>query len=548
MTGNLRPAMARTRCSAVLAGLVALQMGGVPATAEEGLSVLEGPAPRHGAIETGDLLRPGALELRFGSHQTAPGTAVGTGRQVYTGGMTWRGDADLQFGLAAQVHDDPPEAPVGGLSPNITLLGLAGDVKWPILSTGRLSFAAAASLEAMRLDTELFGTPASGGAGDRVIGSLSFPLTYLLTPTLRAHLAPSLAVLPDALNGRDFFGASARLGAGATWQPARRLQAYGGALMPLGPGGNTLSETGEIERTPVWTLGARYAVTPRAAVDLFASNGLGATPATRHLTSFGDGSSPLFGAMLSYTPGRLASGRESYRPADGGAPIEGTRAVGDGLTLASGDTLPAGRLSIGSHAGTSGSAGLSLRYSPDRDLEFEALLERYGEDGSVGPDRNPSGDPRYMLGGRLRLLDQALGDPVSLSVRALAGRDVERPTVGVFYLALPMSRRLGEASSLTLSPRLASLGETTILGLGTGMTQALTERLRLLGEMTAVDGGEPAVWAAGLQYDLFPKRKIGLEISAGNAIGTQGLGAMVAQEEPILRLGIEMTLGRGSAW
>ncbi len=45
------------------------------------------------------------------------------------------------------------------------------------------------------------------------------------------------------------------LGAGATWQPTPRLQAYGGVTASLGPGGNTMEADGDITRVPVWTAG-----------------------------------------------------------------------------------------------------------------------------------------------------------------------------------------------------------------------------------------------------------------------------------------------------
>jgi len=497
--------------------------------------VVERIAPRHANLDTGYLLPAGSLVLEFGSHQTAPDTGAGTGTQLYHGGIDWRGAGPFQFGVDAQVFDDPPISAIRGSTENVTLLGFGANVKYQIRGDARMSVSALAGLEYFAIE------PDATAGDDWVHGAaatLKLPASFRLSPDLHLHLVPGVTIFPDSLEGYEFFGTNAHMGAGLTWQPTPRLQAYGGVTGSFGPGGNTVTANGGIDRTPVWTAGLRYAVTPRVALDAFATNGLGMSPATDLVTLFPGGDEALFGLKLTYAPGAQGSQRQAYG-ADPLAPVtpRDRQLARDGFTLSSADTLSPGEARAALGGGTDDNAALALQFSPDHAIQLEALVEDYAEDGSVGPDRNPSEDARYMFGGRLQLLDQNNGDAVSLSARLLAGRDIERPTTGVLFGGLSASREIGAATAVTVNPRFAVFGDEEIGGLGLGLNHVIGRNWQLIGEITPVTGGEDAVWAAGARYAL-DGMPASLDLFATNAIGRHGLGTLVAQDSTRIGLGV----------
>lgn len=501
-------------------------------------TLLEYPAPRHANLDTAAVLPRNSYTLEFGSHQTAPGTGLGggTGTQVYHGGLDWRGSGRLQFGVDVQAFDDPPLSAIRGATGDVALFSAGASAKYQVLRSGRLSVAAQAGLD-------YFAIRPGGlnGSDDWVHGfaaSLDVPASFQLGPELALHLVPGVTVFPDRLEGYDFYGTNFSLGAGATWQPTPRLQAYGGVTASLGPGGNTIEADGDITRTPVWTAGLRYAVTPRLALDAFATNGLGMSPATDLVTMFPAGDEPLFGLKLTYAPAGRGTVPDSYGAARIAPPTARERQLQrDGFTLSSADVLHAGEARLHLGIGSDDNAAAAVYFSPDHQIQLEAVLEDYADDGSVGADRNPSEDARYMLGGRLQLLDQYNGDAFSLSARLLAGRDIERPTVGVLYAGLSATRDLGDRTAVTANLRAAAFGDEVLAGLGFGVNHALSDSLALVGEATPVSDGETPVWALGARYSP-PGAAASLDLYATNAIGRFGLGTLVAQDGARIGLGV----------
>ncbi len=515
------------------AAIVVLGMGFADAALAE--PVVESPAPRHANFDTGYLLPRDSLVLEFGSHQTGPDKGDGTGIQLYHGGVDRRGSGRLQFGIDAQVFDDPPVSAIGGSLDNVTLANVGAHLKVLLRSDARMDLAALAGLE-------YFGIEPDATAGDDWIhgaaATLKLPASFRVGPDLRLHLVPGVTVFPDRLEGYEFLGTNVHMGVGATWQPGPRLQAYGGVTASVGPGGNTLDADGEIERRPVWTAGFRYAVTPRVALDVFATNGLGMSPATDLVTLFPGGDEALFGLKLSYAPGARGEVRAAYG-VDAPSPVtpRDRQLARAGFTLSSADTLSPGQGQLGLGAGSDDNAALALRFSPDHAIQIEALIEDYADDGSVGPDRNPSQDARYMFGGRLQFLDRNNGDAFSLSAGLLAGRDVERPTTGVLFADLAASRDIGAATAVTINPRFAVFGDEEIGGLGLGINHAFGPNWQVIGEVTPVSGGEDAVWAAGARY-AFDAAPASLDLFATNAIGRHGLGTLVAQDSARIGVGV----------
>nr|WP_319947596.1 hypothetical protein [uncultured Shimia sp.] len=506
-------------------------------TSQTVASPLEKHADRQFNFETANQLQRGGLKLWVGSHQTVPGQQnSGTAEQYYWGGGEWGVSDRVQLGFAYNVFNDPVSKPVLGASARLRMETTSFHGKYKVLDTAQWGVAAQASVEQL-----LFRFAPYGGAVDdtHTIGSLHLPITYKASDALQLHVTPGVSVLPSTINGNAFFGTVASVGAGFSWKPSLRWLTYGSVNMPVS-GGNTISNTLAIEKTPIWTVGARYNVTPLAALDLFATNGGGVSPATGILSTVPDGDTVMIGGMITYTPGRRAGYRPNYRGTSA-EPLN-TRQKNlqlDGFTLASADTLGPGRFAFLASAGSGDSYAGSLKFSPDYDLEIEVAYEQHSIDGSVGRPSIPSNDPNYSIGGKMRFLDQNNGSPFSLALHMLAGRDTNASGNGTFYLGMPMTYKANSRMALNLNPKGAIWGNTERFGLGFGVNYAVTPELDAIGEITPVSGGEDVVWAAGLRYHV---RGSGLSVDlhASNAIGRHALKSMIGQDDVKITLGATM--------
>ena len=501
---------------------------------DAGVTPLERHPVRLGAFETANVLPEGAVYLNIGTVQTSPGNGPATGNQMYFGGGAYALTDRLSVALEFQTYEDPVVDPINGLFPEIGLDTLALSGKYRLWSMGNLTVAGQASVEFYRFSSPLVGGPQDG----QVAGSFKLPVTYAMSPQLQFHVTPAVSVLPDTIGGADTYGTIASLGAGVSFQPGRRLAFYGAVEMPFGPGGNTISNTATIENVLVWTVGGRWNVTPRVALDLFATNAIGTTPATSILTHFPDGDDPLLGVRLSYTPGgRFA---ESYRGRP--APVS-DRQLGlqqDGFILDAAPVIEPGAVLAGGWYGTDDNRGLALAFSPDRDVELNVIAEQLANDGTAPAALIPSDGLRYLIGPKLRFMDQNNGDPFTLSARGLFGREIGSgtPGVGVFFASAAASYTFGDAVTVTVNPRLAAFGSTELYGLGIGANVRLFDGLDLVAEVMPVGGDSTDMtWAAGARYAI-ANSAFSVDLSASNAVGRYGIGAMVAQDSTRYSLGL----------
>lgn len=511
--------------------------------AETVLSPLERPPGRLFNLETANQLPDEALQLSVGTHQTLPDSAPGTGDQLYYGSIDWGATDDLQLSLAYQNFDDSPADPINGASPTITLESVAPSVKYRLLETDRISLGMQGSVEYFSLASDLFNSDNEGG--DAIIGSLHVPLTYTASPELQFHLTPGVSFFPDDINGIEFYDTIFSVGTGASWQPSERWLAYGTVNLPIGPGGNTINNDQSITRQPVWTVGTRYNATPRVGVDVYATNGFGITPATGILSFPPDGDNLLVGVQLNYTPDTGLGYRSSYRKTPPAPLSERDRQLRlDGLTLASANTLEPGTVAFNAGAGTDGNYSIGLAYSPDEALQIEAILEEFARDDSVSPADIAGDDLKYMVGGRLQLLDQHQGDPVSLAARLLGGRDTASgQQVGTLFVDVPVTFQANSRTALFFNPRLAAFGEESIVGVGFGVNHEVARGLQLIGEVTPVFDRDRTVWAVGTRYSL-PDAAVSLDLYATNAVGRNGLGTLVGQSDARFGVGLNWMVGR----
>ncbi|TVP68644.1 MAG: hypothetical protein EA342_04995 [Leptolyngbya sp. LCM1.Bin17] len=201
----------------------------------------------------------------------------------------------------------------------------------------------------------------------------------------------------------------------------------------------------------------------------------------------------------------------------------------NGFTLTTAHTLDPGQVALTLGGGTNSNYSIGLAYSPDQALQIEAILEDFGSDDSVSAADTAGTTVRYMAGAKLQLFDQFQGDPVSLAVRLLAGRDMgQAGSTGVWNLDVPLTYQVNAQTALLVNPRLAAFGNTLTTGLGLGFNYYFAEGWQLLGEATPIFGDGRLVWALGSRYRL-PNTAMYVDLYGTNAVGRHGLGTLVGQ-------------------
>lgn len=523
----------RDHQSAVIPEVGMAQFATAPETVS---SPLERPPIRLVNFDTANQLPAGALYLSVGSHQTLPDASPGTGTQIYHAAVDWGISDNLQLGIAGQSFDDTPLQAINGDGSSLTWVSFAPKLKYQAVETDRFALGVQGSVEWLFLSSSAFATD---GEDTVALGGVQVPMSYTVTPDLQVHLTPEVAFYPDTLNGVDFYGTTLTLGTGVSWQPSDRWLTYGTLKVPLGPGGNAIDPTDQSQqRRLLWTVGTRYNATPRVGVDLYATNGFGITPANSTLAFIPDGSEPLVGLQLNYTPDTGLGYRSSFRQTDTTPLSDRDRQLLiDGFTLTTAHTLEPGTTALSLGAGTNGAFNTGLAYSPDDNLQLEGILEEFGSEGEVSPADSAGDNLKYQIGARLRLLNQFQGDPVSLSARILGGRDTDADQqIGTFFAELPVTYQASSQIAFLFDPKLAAFGDDTRVGLGLGLNYEVAPGLQLIGEVTPVVS-ESTIWAVGTRYRL-PVAPVSLDLYATNAIGRHGLGTLVG--EPGARLGVNV--------
>lgn len=519
-----------------------------------GFSVREfedGPTPLEAAfydlpgLDTANILPERALLGQIGQMQANPPNTGGTGNQLYFLGLEMALSQRLQVGATWNRFADPVDMGNPADTSDLILQAGVANAKYSFFDNDSLKIAARASVGWFSFRNQ-FHNSRDGDGAEHIIGAVQVPMTLNVghRGALQLHFVPGVTFLPEEINGVPLYGTLPSAGVGATLQATRRLGFFGLVNVPFGENGNTFDRlTGAPENVPIWTAGARYMVTPKAALDVFVTNGFGATPATDILAFIPEGDEPVVGVRLSYTPGWSRSYRPAYYPLRDTPPTPRERHLQfHGLTMASADTLEAGTVRLAAHGGTQSNYGASVRFSPDHNLEFGYLVEHLADDGSrpVRLTLGKKDEFRWAVAGKLRLLDQNNGHPFSLSANAEFGREWGS-FFGVAYASLPVMYKLSPRLALMAEPKAAGYGGRRIYGLGVGANVELFDGLDLIGEVTPVGGdATETVWAAGarLHLDQWGWAPASVDVMATNSIGNYAAGTMIAQDEVRYSVGV----------
>ncbi len=513
----------------------------------QSLDPLDQQPVRLGAFETGNVYHKGTLELNVGARQTSPDDRSGTGNQNYHGGGSYSFTDRFMLGFEAQNYIDPIGGPIDGEPglgpsgiPNVETTELALWGKYQLYSDDNWAIAALVSAELFRsLRSDLFGkwNDPQSNIG---IWAAKAPISYSFSPKWQVHLTPGVTMMPDEVNGDRFYGTIFSIGAGLSYKPIDRLALFGTIEAPIS-GDNTVNSDGTWGKTPVWTVGGRYNVTPRVALEGYLTNGWGVTPATSIMTFWPDGDEVLVGGRLVYTPGdkRSVSYRQLTLP-----PTQGQlNQQMDGFTLGSAATLEPGHVRADLWYGSDNNAAAAFYFSTDRDTELQFIFEQYSDNPTAPAAIVPMTDVRYMIGPKLRFMDQNNGNAFSLAGRMLYGRQISSASnkVGVFYSDLVANYRTRNGFSFTASPKIAAWGSTELVGLGLGVGYTFGNGLELMAEITPIArDNDETTWAAGARYH-FGSSGFSVDAQATNAIGRQGIGTMIAQDDTRFALTLSKT-------
>ncbi|WYL97059.1 MAG: porin [Gloeotrichia echinulata IR180] len=500
------------------------------------LSPLQQPPTQLHNLETANQLPKGAFQAEAGWLQVLPtdDSVSGTGLETYQLSFDWGVTDNLQIGFTGDIFDDYIRCSVRSECVDFTTVSYGTKLKYRLINENRWSVGVAGTAQLLNVsgNGKIFNnSPNKSFLAVNPVGALHFPTTYKASPSLQLHFTPGVVFFPDKIEGGDFFGTFFNIGTGFSWQTTKRVNLFANIQAPLGPGGNAYSsKDASIYRKLLWTFGVDYALNPRMAAELYATNSYGATPTTGLLAFIPDGNDLLLGIrfkhVFDFGQGYAANFTDSPQ-----APLSDRdrTLLFDGLTLASANTLQTSKFQVRGGLQTHGGSSFALAYGLTNDAQFELIVDQFASSGRFSI-QDISG-PGVKIGGaiKLKFLDQARGDLVTLGFKlagisdtALQGGGI----VGSVYTELPITYQFSPQTAIFMNPKGGFFGKTTRSGVGIGINQAIGDKLQLIGEFTPIFEGKTGIWSTGLRY--LPNSGLGFDLFAGNAIGRSGLGTVTA--------------------
>ncbi|MEM1366913.1 MAG: hypothetical protein AAGG02_02625 [Cyanobacteria bacterium P01_H01_bin.15] len=380
-------------------------------------------------LQRGDVIFRGTTRVLF-----VPGSVEESGTGLfYDGGFSWGITDTTQLTLAFQHVDSG-----SGILNNIADFNIARtddneavlELKQNFWRNENVSVSGLIGLSFLPTGFGFNFNPTDGGSQIQdteedftVVPALSIPVTIsnergqaTFGPTVAFFQQDSTGVLPTVPGEGGSYGTTFGLSSSLSYNVAPRLTLFGDAFFPL-TGNNALSRSeAEPAKAIVYNAGLRYLVNPRVALDVFATNALGSFGPT---SLQGDRDFTSLATTISFLPEVFSENRR-YRDSFDAAPATDRYTI-DGLGFFDGGTVPSGRSLFQIQGGTQG-VMTSFRYGFTRDLEAGVYLDYITSD----IDESEQG-----VSGKIRLLNQAQGSPLTASLAATVGLPNE-PFVNFF--------------------------------------------------------------------------------------------------------------------
>lgn len=260
------------------------------------------------------------------------------------------------------------------------------------------------------------------------VAALEFPFSALVNNRWEFTIAPTIAFFPSQsalywhvlpIDDPEDFGTTFGFTGSIAYHFNYRLKLWGDLFVPVSGNNSIIRSSGEPAKSVAYNAGIRYLVNPRAGVDVFVSNTLGSQgplslTADRDLTALGTG--------FFFMPDFISGNRrypDSFKKEFEGAT---TPLTIYGLGLFERETLNSNQFLFNFLGGGQG-IFTSFNYGLVKDAEVGIFLDYvFGT-----TDESLQG-----LSGKLRLFNQAEGDPLTVSVGGTVGQ-TNSPFVNYFF-------------------------------------------------------------------------------------------------------------------
>ena len=477
-------------------------------------------------LETAYLQQSQTVSGVIGSLQTSTASSDGqSGRQTYHGGISYRGKGNFQFGANLLVFDDEPDQPIGGSLEDVTHLALGVDAKYQFLATNTLAAAAHFSVDGVYYSRGATLTTQSSVAPEDKhqfsAATLQFPVTVRLSDNFWATGSLGYSFIPEAHSTIESFGSRSFVEGGLIYRISDRLLTYASTKLVDRESRTALDVQNSNKRSSIYTLGGQFALTPQAALNFYVTNVFGPFGSAANTNFYPDINQPVFGATFTYTPSGKKVGNNATRFYDAATATNVSPRGGH-------DFLNADKVRIAGFVGAGGLDGFGLAFAPDPDILFEFNLEQYasGSSSSFRPDNQE--DQRFAVGGRWRAFSEQYGHPFDLEFGVSAGRDIEKPSLGVLFADVRLLKKVG-GTDLTLKALHASYADKKPIGAGFGISGSISKDFSVGAETVFTSEGEK-IWKLNGEYQ-FDNLPFSLGLFAGNAIGRTGVGQLYSSSE-----------------
>ncbi|MCC0175384.1 hypothetical protein I4641_00115 [Waterburya agarophytonicola K14] len=366
-----------------------------------------------------------------------------------------------------------------------------------------------------------------------VFVSLAVPFTTSMGDRWQFTVSPTVAFfkdesavffhrLPD--DEDSFFGTVLGLGAGVSYRANSRLFLVSDVFVPV-TGNNSINrDSGSPDKAIAYNAGLRFFTNPRLALDLYATNTF-ARFAPLSLTA--DRDFLGLGANLVFMPDAISANQKYSDLFSDTSQVESLTT--DGLAFFDGGTIPSGDFSLQLQGGSQGVL-TALRYGFLPDFTGGIFLDYIG--GNV--DESEQG-----ISGKVRFLSQGNNAPLTISGAATAsltnevlinffendsnafedsnfnktipiftpgGDNGDRRELLILTLALPVHYEIDRGTAVWFTPILGYVQRLglEIGGFNLGSAIALSEEIRLMGEVGANLGGEGNSLVDGRRENKIP--------------------------------------------
>lgn len=485
-----------------------------------------GIPPNLVGLETAYLQPSQTVSGFIGSLQTSAASSDGqTGRQTYYGGLSYRGKGNFQFGANLLAFDDVPDQAIGGSLEDVTHVALGVSAKYQFFATTTVAAAAQFSVDGVYYSRGATLTTQSSVAPEDKhqfgAATVQFPLSLRLSDNLWATGSLGYSFIPEASNTIENFGSRAFVAGGLMYRVSDRLLTYASAKFIDRESPTALDAQNSNKRSSIYTVGGQFALTPQTALNFYVTNVFGPFGSAANTNFYPDINQPVFGATFMYTPSGKNVGNKAPRFYD--AAIGTNVHPGDGRGF-----LNADEVRITSFVGAGGLDGFALAFSPDPDIVLEFNFEEYASGSPSNFRADNLEDQRFAIGGRWRAFSQQYGHPFDLELGVSAGRDIEKPSLGVLFADARLLKKVGE-TDLTLKALHASYADKKPIGVGLGVSRSIYNGLSLGAETVFTSEGEK-IWKLNGEYQ-FDNLPFSLGLFAGNAIGRTGVGQLYSSSD-----------------